>query len=142
MSDVVLSQGVPRCARSRSTCTSTTTSEARRSAGSETLHQDTEDWGHDQLLGVSGVGLPTWLPSAGMEQLRRHAADTAGNRRSVQAQVGPNAKRVIMAVVHGSAVPHVAHVDCRSWLHGPSRETRLIQWVACSDLRKFHDRFI
>ena len=86
--------------------------------------------------------MPTWLPSAGMEQLRRHAADTARNRRSVQAQVGPNAKRVIMAVVHGGAVPHVAHVDCRSWLHGPSRETRLIQWVACSDLRKFHDRFI
>ena len=46
-----------------------------------------------------------------MAHLRRYAADTARNRRSVQAQVGPNAKRVIMAVEHGAAVPDVAHVD-------------------------------
>ena len=71
-----------------------------------------------------------------MRELRHwchYAEHTAGMREQMQAQIGVMAKRVILSVPHGSAIPEVDDVETTLWLKGLSVESRLLRWAACSD---------
>ena len=50
-------------------------------------------------------------------------------REQMQAQIGVSAKRVILSVAHGSAIPEVDDVETTRWLKGLTVESRLLRWV-------------
>ena len=47
-----------------------------------------------------------------------------------------------LGVAHGSAVPDNEHAESARWSRALSMESRLLRWIACSDLGLLHDRFI
>ena len=81
---------------------------------------------------MNKLELPTWLPMRELRHWRHYAEHTAGMREQMQAQIGVSAKRVILSVAHGSAIPEVDDVERTRWLNGLSVESRLLRWVAFS----------
>ena len=74
-----------------------------------------------------------WLPLKGLSNWSDYAYHTAQLDEKKQADLGVGAKRVILSVAHGSAVPEVDDADSLQWLHGLSMESRLPRWIASSD---------
>ena len=52
------------------------------------------------------------------------------------------AKAIILGVAHGSAMLDVGDEDTGLWLKVLSMGSRLLRWVACSDLHLLHNKFI
>ena len=91
---------------------------------------------------MNKLELPTWLPMKKLRHWRHYAEHTPGVREQMQAQFGVRAKRVILSVAHGGAIPEVDDVETSRWLKGLSLESRLLRWVACSDFLVLHKQFI
>ena len=88
------------------------------------------------------LDLPEWLPLKELSHWTHYADHTTELREKMQAHLGVGAKRVIMSVAHGGAVPEVNDEDTHQWLKGLSEESRLLRWIACSDFVDLHTQFI
>ena len=67
------------------------------------LHPDTEDWDMDNAM----TNLATSTLAGVIPSFQRYDDDTRGTRKLVQTHLGPDAKRVILAVAYGGSVPDV-----------------------------------
>ena len=82
-------------------------------------------------------GHPLLATVTRVEQLVRLCRPHRGNPWTVAGFLG----RVIPGVAHWGAVPDVGYAESARWLRALSVESRLLRWIACSDLGLLYDRF-
>ena len=69
------------------------------------------------------------MPMRESRHWRHYAEHTAGMREQMEARIGASAKRVILSVANGGAIPEVDDVETTPCLKGLSVESRLLPWV-------------
>ena len=91
---------------------------------------------------VRKIHLSSWLSSRELSSWSDCADHTTAIRGRLQGFLGAKTKAVILGVARGGAVPDIQHAESARWLRALSMESRLLRWIACSDLGLLHDRFI
>lgn len=78
------------------------------------------------------------LPADMFQAWCQYAQDADGMREAFSKRSLLPAKTIILRVAHGGSPPDTGDVDLNEWLHKLSSESRVLRWVAASQLPELH----